>query len=205
MQVPVISLSLGIEHSDSIPFPPLQPAIARMKALRSLSRTFALRALVLFALVTPVAWVYGNAPVTDKITGRVAMRHYFSNQSSSAQFVVNAGFYAILNVNYGGAALMSNQRFDQGPRRSNFGGVTTVPLDWYQTVTVRIEVYREATNQKIDTYNWSGKLTMEPGVGFSYRCAIPAGERLIPFQAALNFCYERGTDPAASAVNVYVR
>jgi hypothetical protein len=183
---------------------PLQP-LAPMKDFRPRSCRSALYACLLIALVTPFASVYANAPVTDKITGRAPQRHYFANQSSSAQYVLNAGYYALMTINYAGTDLVRNQRFDQGPRRSNFGGITTVALDWYQTITVRIEVYRESNNQKLDTFNWSAKLTQEPGVGFSYRCAIPSGERVIPFQAALNFCYERGTDPAASSVNVFVR
>ncbi len=177
-----------------------------MKAFRFLFRTFVLRACLLFALVTPAVWVHGaGAGITDKITGRRPMHHYFRGDGSD-QIVINRGYYALINMTYAGETILAKDwKISQGPRRTGFGGFTTSPLDWYQTITVRVDVYREGTNQKVDTFNWSGKLCQEPGVGFHYRCKDQPGESFWPIDMGFNFCYERGTDPAAPAVNVYVR
>ncbi len=176
-----------------------------MRTFRFLSRPFALRACLLLALLAPVAWVYGSGlSITDKIGGRTPKSHYFyGTNQNSARFVTNKGYYALVSVSYAGEDLFKDRRMP-GPYRGSFGGVTTNALDWYQTVAVRIEVYNSTTKQKIDTFNWSGKLTQEPGVGFIYRCKDDA-EGVTPFQAGLNFCYEKGTQPDAPAVKVYVR
>lgn len=132
------------------------------------------------------------------------MHHSFRNQANAAQIVINRGFYAALNVTYGGESIYSDNRMS-GPRRMNFNGGTTSPLDWFQTITVRIETYREGTNEKIDTFNWSGKLSQDPGVGFSYRCREVPGNNQTPVEVALRFYYLGGTDPASKTVNVYVK
>lgn len=178
-----------------------------MKASRSLSRIFALRALIALAFVTPIAWVYANSgAITNNITGRVPMRHYFQGPGGgAAQIAVNGGYYMILNLTYAGQPLIAKDwKIDQGPRRTAFGGFTTTPLDWFQTLTARVDVYRERTNEKVGTYNWSAKLANEPGVGFSYRCNVP-GDRSWAADINMTFVYEKGTDPAAPHVNVYVR
>ncbi len=176
-----------------------------MKIFRSVSLPFALRAFLLLAFVSPVAWVYANSgAVTTHFLGRTAMHHTFKNQASSPSIVINRGFYAAIYMTYAGETFYSEGRMS-GPRQTNFNGGTTSPLDWYQTITVRIETYREDTNEKIDTFNWSGKLSQDPGVGFQYRCKEVPGNNQTPVQAALRFYYLGGTDPDSRVVNVYVK
>ncbi len=131
------------------------------------------------------------------------MHHTFKNQANAASIVINKGFYAALNVTYAGESIYSDNHMS-GPHRTNFNGGTTSPLDWYQTITVRIETYREDTNEKIDTFNWSGKLSQDPGVGFRYSCKEVPGNNQTPVRSRSVSHYMGGTDPDSKSVNIYV-